>query len=192
MDRKAPLGRFRRCLARVMGFGIALLLLLPGSSNAFPVFCMDIIKAPDRVITGCRTEAEDSPARVDAPDSVPREADEDLSPVDALLTPKPVNKQLFQVGRHGLASDAQNQGDKATPDGGGVKSDRISAEDKAIAAGKLMDTVTYDERWYYMSIDKDGTYLFVGDVFDAEDPITDSGGDDYLPDGVGIGKKWTF
>jgi len=192
MDLKLPLGRLKGCLARVVFFGVAPLLFLPGSTNAFPVFCMDIIKAPDRVITGCRTETDDSSARGEAPGPVLREANEDPSPVDEILTPKSVNKYLFHIGRHGLAKDDQSQGDQATPDGRGAKSDRLSIDGKATDAGKLMDTVTYDDRWYYMALDKDGTYLFVGDVFDAEDPITGTGGDDYLPDGVGIGKKWSF
>lgn len=192
MDRKSSLGMVLRCLAVVLVVGVTQLLLLQGRAHAFPVFCMDIVKAPAQVLTGCRTEAEPSPGK-GAPPRPVGGSDRNAGSVEALLIPKPTNKHLFQVGRRGLANTIQNHGETATSSGGATKSGRISADGEAnTAAGTLMDTVTYDDRWYYMTIDKDGTYLFVGDVFDAEDPITDTGGDSYLPDGVGIGKKWTF
>jgi hypothetical protein len=43
-----------------------------------------------------------------------------------------------------------------------------------------------------MRIDQDGTYLFFGDVPGMDDMMTNGDEDDFMPDGVGIGKRWRF
>ena len=58
--------------------------------------------------------------------------------------------------------------------------------------------ITKDENWYYMNVDRDGTYLFFGDPeqLDQSDRwdrwATSETPDEGLPKGIGIGKRWHF
>ena len=53
-----------------------------------------------------------------------------------------------------------------------------------------------DERaasdWIELEIDKDGTYLFFGDVDDAEPALLGPPEEHILPGGIGLSKKWHF
>jgi len=181
-------------IVRLKIWGVLAFLLLSlaaPEANAFPVFCSDITILPDRILTGCPVESN-PPVGVDVPGTEMAEEDDRNPSVDAILAPKFQNRQLFQVGRNALASPSPDDSDQAARAKG--SEDQSGSGDKSPAGSNdtVFGEVTSDERWYYMAIDQDGTYLFLGDAIDMDDPANTMDEDSFLPDGIGIGKKWWF
>ena len=158
-------------------------------ANAFPVFCSDIKSYQKNMLTGCDLNAD--------PLNLQREPPTDISLVegtseamDAVLAMTPINRPLFQVGRIALLNDRAGKKDKESSTGEKQVESEFELDFKSSdAESGLLDR---DDRWYYMNIDQDGTYLFFGDA-----PVTDErmiNGDEngFLPEGIGIGKRWLF
>lgn len=160
-------------------------------ANAFPVFCSDIEPYKESILTGCNLSA----GLLSLPYGSPRVialVDGASETIDALLAITPKNRSLFQVGRVALADGRVGKKDNGPPAAAGEKqkesevaADRHSSD----AASGFLDQ---DEGWYYMNIDRDGTYLFFGDLPNTDDMMTNGNEDDFMPDGVGIGKRWRF
>jgi hypothetical protein len=162
-----------------------------GGANAFPIFCSDIKPYNESMLTGCDLKAGPlnmpygSP-RVIAPVEGASEA------IEALVATATKNRALFHVGRVALSAGKGGKRDNGKPADVG---DKQKAPEVAVdlhssdAASGFLDQ---DEGWYYMRIDQDGTYLFFGDVPGMDDMMTNGDEDDFMPDGVGIGKRWRF
>jgi hypothetical protein len=191
--RKFSLRALSQHLTRVLAFSAWVLLVPAGyEAGAFPVFCNDMTWISNRVLTGCQPQENDLfPSEEHA---VPATGDKGKSSdgIDAILTPRPLNRQIFQVGRHGLPKASSEAAEETA-------GHTETGESKGAAGGSGGTTVssavgglTYDERWYYMALDKDGTYLFIGDAVDGPDPANVADENQLLPDGIGIGKKWRF
>jgi len=161
------------------------------NANAFPVFCSDIKLYKESMLTGCDLNAE----LLNLPYGSRRLialADGASEAIEALLATAPKNRALFHVGRVALSPDNGGKRDNGQP----ANVDEKQKESKVAvdlhssdAASGFLDQ---DEGWYYMNIDQDGTYLFFGDLPDTDDMMTSEDEDNFMPDGVGIGKRWRF
>ena len=180
---------------KVMAAIIPLLLAVGApSAKAVPLVCSDVVRYADRLLTGCAPDA-DSPLTAIGP-SLPREASSEVSQeVDALLSQTRPNTPLVQVGPKGLTDEPPDG--KATDERWHNKRALrgISAPADKAPEDSYQSTITRDEGWYYMNVDRDGTYLFLGDPeqMDRLDNWTTlETPDDGLPTGIGIGKRWRF
>jgi len=161
------------------------------NANAFPVFCSDIKLYKESMLTGCDLNAE----LLNLPYGSRRLialADGASEAIEALLATAPKKRALFHVGRVALSPDNGGKRDNGQP----ANVDEKQKESKVAvdlhssdAASGFLDQ---DEGWYYMNIDQDGTYLFFGDLPDTDDMMTSGDEDNFMPDGVGIGKRWRF
>ena len=164
------------------------------SAKAVPLVCSDVVRYADRLLTGCVLD-KDSPLTELGP-ILPREAQRRAShEVDVILPPQTRPNTLVQVGPKGL-TDAPSDG-KATDAGWRDKRalKGISSPTDKNPQDSHQKTITKDEDWYYMNVDRDGTYLFLGDPdqLDRLDKWTTlETPDDGLPKGIGIGKRWRF
>lgn len=185
------IGLMRRL--KVMAAVIPILLAAGApSAKAVPLVCSDVVRYADRLLTGCALDADFPLSEIGH--RLPREASPEASrEVDALLSqtrPSP----LVQVGPKGLsdapdekAADARQRGKRALKG--------ISSPAGKNSENSHQNTITRDEDWYYMNVDRDGTYLFLGDPdqLDRLDKWTTLEiPDDGLPKGIGIGKRWRF
>ena len=161
-------------------------------AKAVPLVCSDVVRYADRLLTGCALDAD--PPLTEISPIIPREAQSRVSrEVDAIL-PQTRPNTLVQVGPKGL-TDAP--GGKATDAGRRDKRTRkgISSPTDKTPEDSHQSTIIRDEDWYYMNVDRDGTYLFLGDPdqLDRLDKWTTmETPDDGLPKGIGIGKRWRF
>ena len=178
-------------LRKVLFLIVFLLTMVSQDANAFPDFCSDIDSVPDRVLTGCQFNAVPSAPQDGSPLAVIVVGDVS-SPIDAMLSMTPKNRQLFQIGREAISADQDEKKENAYSPG---VTQKPTVSDGKVAI-KPSDTASEillrDEHWYYMNIDKEGTYLFFGDVRDTDEPMTNVEDEDFLPDGIGIGKRWQF
>ena len=115
---------------------------------------------------------DQSPNAVQDASKVPI-GDVDLD-LEALLGDTPKNERLFHVGRLPRLAGAKDQ----TP--------------AAAAAEDLIQDERAASDWIELEIDKDGTYLFFGDVDDAEPALLGPPEEHILPGGIGLSKKWHF
>ena len=186
-----------RDLANSLQKTLVLTLLLALSAvldaHAAPIFCSDLTFTPDHVLTGCQTDTRP----IWLPATSPNEDVErygDLDAIDAILSSKPQKPQLFQIGRHALAEDREDNIEN-TPPGGTTQVGQAAADGEQVSLFNLnTESLSQDERWYYMNIDQDGTYLFFGDgeMPEADEPGANPADDELVPEGIGIGKKWYF
>ena len=161
------------------------------NANAFPVFCSDIKPYKESMLTGCDLNA----GPLNLPYGSRRVialADGASEAIEALVATAPKNRALFRVGRVALSAGKGGKRDDGQPADVG---DKQKAPEIAVdihssdAASGFLDQ---DEGWYYIRIDQDGTYLFFGGVPGMDDMMTKADEDDFMPDGVGIGKRWRF
>ncbi len=193
--RSAPtggIGLTRRL--KVMAVIIPILLAVGApSAKAVPLVCSDVVRYADRILTGCALDA-DFPL-TETGHHFPREASREASrEVDALLAQTRPNP-LVQVGPKGLtdASSDKKVADAHQRDKRALKG--ISPPTGKNPEDSHQNTIIRDEDWYYMNVDRDGTYLFLGDPdqLDRLDKWTIlETPDDGLPKGIGIGKRWRF
>jgi hypothetical protein len=163
------------------------------SAKAVPLVCSDVVRYADRLLTGCTLDA-DPPLTEIGPRLSQEALNRAFQEVDVILSQTRPNT-LVQVGPDGL-TDEPSEG-KATD---GIRHDGRALNRPPIQHDKNQEdsyqsTITKDEDWYYMNVDQDGTYLFLGDP----DPLdrldewaTFQAPDDGLPKGIGIGKRWRF
>jgi hypothetical protein len=166
------------------------------SAKAVPLFCSDVVHYAERLLTGCGPDSDPSITGMGA--YLPREASTGAShEIDALLSRTRPNP-LVQVGPNGLTDEplAGKATDDERHDGEALKG--IPAQADENAEKSFQSTISKDENWYYMNVDRDGTYLFFGDPerlaqLDqlGEWPTAETP-DDGLPKGIGIGKRWRF
>jgi hypothetical protein len=179
-------------------FSVIPILLTVGlpSAKAVPLFCSDVVHYAERLLTGCGPDSNPSLTGMGA--YLPREASTGAShEIDALLSRARPNP-LVQVGPNVLADEplAAKATDEIRHDREALKG--ISGLADENAEKSFQSTITKDENWYYMNVDRDGTYLFFGDPerFDQLDQLGEwpasETPDDGLPKGVGIGKRWRF
>lgn len=161
------------------------------NANAFPVFCSDIKSYKESMLTGCDL----NDGLLNLPYGSRRVitlADGASEAIEALLVTAPKNRVLFHVGRVALSAGNGGKRDNGQP----ANVDEKQKESKVAVDLHLSDAapgfIDQDEGWYYMTIDQDGTYLFFGDLPDTDDMMTNGDEDDFMPDGVGIGKRWRF
>jgi len=170
---------------------LGLLLAARWDANAFPVFCSDIKPYKESMLTGCDLNA----GLLNLPYGSRRMialADGTSEAIEALLATARENRALFHVGRLALSPD--NGGNRDNGQSANVdekqKESKVAVDlHSSDAASGFLDQ---DEGWYYMNIDQEGTYLFFGDLPDTDDMMTNGDEDDFMPDGVGIGKRWRF
>ena len=161
------------------------------NANAFPVFCSDIKSYKESMLTGCDLNA----GPLNMPYGSPRVIDpvEGASEaIEALVATAPKNRALFHVGRVALSAGKGGKRDNGQPADVG---DKQKAPEDAVdlhASDAASGFLDQDEGWYYMRIDQDGTYLFFGGVSGMDDMMTNGDEDDFMPDGVGSGKRWRF
>lgn len=182
---------FMRRLKKVLLWLVPLVVMASLEANAFPVFCSDIASAPDRVLTGCQFNTAHLMPQ-DASYHKGTVVGGASDSIDEMVSMTPKNLQLFHVGRDAL-SDHQDQQKESGSSPGATGKQMASAVGVDInPADAASEVLRRDEDWYYMNIDQDGTYLFFGDMPEAGDANTNLYEDDFLPDGIGIGKRWQF
>lgn len=186
-------------LANFLRKTLTLTLLLAFSTvfdaHSAPLFCSDLTSTstPDHVLTGCQTDTRPMWLSATSPDD-DAERYRDLDAIDAILFSKPQKPQLFQIGRHALAEDREDNIENAPP-GGTTQVGHATVDGEQVSLFNLnTESLSQDERWYYMNIDQDGTYLFFGDgeMPEADEPGGNPADEELVPDGIGIGKKWYF
>ena len=161
------------------------------NANAFPVFCSDIKLYKESMLTGCDLNAE----LLNLPYGSRRLialADGASEAIEALLATAPKNRALFHVGRVALSPDNGGKRDNGQPANVDEKQKESKVAVDLHSSGAASGFLDQDEGWYYMNIDQDGTYLFFGDLPDTDDMMTSGDEDNFMPDGVGIGKRWRF
>lgn len=171
---------------------VLLVTMVFQDAQAFPDNCRDIAAAPpDCVLTECQSNTAPSASKDVFPPEITAVGDE-ASPIDAMLSMTPKNPRLFQVGRAVISEDQDEKKENTSPPGATEKPTASDGE----AAVKPSDTdsgaLLRDDNWLYMNIDKEGTYLFFGDMRDADEPLTNLDEEGLLPEGLGIGKRWWF
>lgn len=166
-------------------------LLIPtaAESSSVPIFCIDITEKPTLALTGCgdgiiRSHLPPAPA---APAAWP----------DMVISGEPQTHERFgdpplvQVGPKALirvADAAGPQGSAAGRKGSSPSGNAPPSRSPASPFGLL----TPGDRWTYLHLDQDGTYLFLGESPPTVEQIPFADENDPLPDGIGIGKKWRF
>jgi hypothetical protein len=173
---------FKKHLKKVFFLIVLLVTMVSPDANAFPDFCSDITSAPDRVLTGCQFNATPL-ALQDVPLLEVTAVGDASPPIDAMLSMAPKNRELFRIGRETISDDQDEKKENAYSPG---------VTEKQTVSDTASEILLRDEHWFYMNIDKEGTYLFFGDVGDMDEPMTNMDKDDLLPDGIGIGKRWQF
>jgi hypothetical protein len=170
---------------------LPLMAMVPLDANAFPVFCSDITSAPYRELTGCQFDA--FPSNMQSAFIRPiAEAGRTSDEIDEMLSRTPKNPQLFHIGP-GVIDDNQNgKAEESSPAGEAEKQLAVGLDVAPEASESTSKSLHRDDNWYYMNIDQDGTHLFFGDVPEVGEPTSGGNDDDFLPDGIGIGKKWHF
>lgn len=182
---------FKNYLKKVLFLVVALVVLMPLDTNAFPVFCSDMASAPDRVLTGCQFNVV-PPTLQDAPPHAVTVAGGASYPIEAMLSMTPKNRQLFQVGRGAIADDQDEEKKNGSSAGATEKQTAMTVAADRNPSDATSEVLLRDEHWYYMNIDQEGTYLFFGDMLKEDESTTGMDEDDFIPDGIGIGKKWRF
>jgi hypothetical protein len=94
--------------------------------------------------------------------------------LDGLLDDAPKNDRLFHVGRLPRPAVAKDLPPGAAAVEGLNQDERLSSD------------------WIELEIDKDGTYLFFGDVDDAGPTLLGPPEEHMMPGGIGLSKKWRF
>lgn len=161
------------------------------NANAFPVFCSDINLYQEGMLTGCDLNADPlsltygSPRVIALGDGAPEA-------IEVLFVITPKNRSLFQVGRVALSDGKDGKRDNGQPADLGEKQKESKLAGDLHSSDAASEFLDQDEGWYYMNIDQDGTYLFFGDLPDTDDMMTNGDESDFMPDGVGIGKRWRF
>jgi len=170
---------------------VPLIAMASLDANAFPIFCSDIAFAPDRVLTGCQFDGVSSnpPSASSRPVMVGEGAS---YPIDEMLSRTPKNRQLFHFGPDVIVNDQDGKEENDLSAGVTEKQMAVAVDADLNASGAAFESLHRDQNWYYMNIDQDGTHLFFGDIPEVGEPTTNMDDDDYLPDGIGIGKKWHF
>jgi hypothetical protein len=183
---------FKNHLKKVFFLIVLLVTTVFQDANAFPDYCSDIASAPpDRVLTGCRFNTVLSASQDASPLAITVVGDVS-SPIDAMLSMTPKNPRLFQVGREAIPDD-QDEKKGSTSSPGVTKKPTASDGEAAIKpSDTASEPLLQDDHWLYMNIDNEGTYLFFGDMRDADEPLTNLDEEGLLPDGIGIGKRWWF
>ena len=182
---------FKNGLKIVLFLIVSLLAMAPLNANAFPVFCSDMASATDRELTDCQSNVAPS-TRQDASPHAITEMDGTPSSIDEMLSMTPKNRQLFHVGREALAEDRDEKKEGDSSAGATEKQTAAAAEVNINSSAATSEFLFSDKHWYYMNIDQDGTYLFFGDMLEADELTTGMDEDDFIPHGIGIGKKWRF
>ncbi len=161
------------------------------NANAFPVFCSDIKSYKESMLTGCDLNA----GLLNLPYGSHRVitlADGASEAIEALVATAPKNRALFHVGRVALSGGKGEKRDSGQPADVGDKQKAPEVAVDLYSSDAASGFLDQDEGWYYMNIDEDGTYLFFGGVPGMDDMMTNGDEDDFMPDGVGIGKRWRF
>ena len=182
---------FKKHLKKVFFLIVLLVTMVSPDANAFPDFCSDITSAPDRVLTGCQFNATPL-ALQDVPLLEVTVVGDASPPIDAMLSMAPKNRELFRIGRETISDDQDEKKENAYSPGVTEKQTASDGEVAIRPSDTASEILLRDEHWFYMNIDKEGTYLFFGDVGDMDEPMTNMDEDDLLPDGIGIGKRWQF
>jgi hypothetical protein len=183
----------------LIGLVLTLVVLMTapgGHAEAAPLVCPDFYAPPEGYLTGCRFEGDAaSPIPPSILQGQPWTA---ASPdVDAMLSEASRAHWLVQVGSSGLAPEKQ-EADQGESDAPATESDqKLAAQAKGTPYKDFFSTIKKDERWYYMNIDQDGTYILLGDPAERDEWLTteddnDLLTDELLPKGFGIGKRWQF
>ena len=111
--------------------------------------------------------------------------------VEAIVNRQPIDDRLFLIGPRPAPKEAGKPGDPAeelrSTDGEGQPD-----LDAATAAGAESGETVLENNWVQMDLDKDGTYLFLGEGAEEDETLNDSDMLDLDDIGVGIGKKWHF
>ncbi len=111
--------------------------------------------------------------------------------VEAIVNRQPIDDRLFLIGPRPAPKEAGKSGDPAeelrSTDGEG----QLDPDANAVAGAESGETVLEDN-WVQMDLDKDGTYLFLGEGAEEDETLNDSDMLDLDDIGVGIGKKWHF
>lgn len=161
------------------------------NANAFPVFCSDINLYQEGMLTGCDLNADPlsltygSPRVIALGDGAPEA-------IEVLFVITPKNRSLFQVGRVALSDGKDGKRDNGQPADLGEKQKESKLAGDLHSSDAASEFLDQDEGWYYMNIDQGGTYLFFGDLPDTDDMMTNGDEGEFMPDGVGIGKRWRF
>lgn len=182
---------FKNRLKKVLFLIVLLVALGHLDAKAFPVYCSDSASAPDRVVTGGQFNVASSTLQ-DAPPRATSVMDGTPYSIDEMLSMTPKNRQLFHVGREALTEDRDEKKEDDSSAGAAEKQTASAAEANTNPSDAISEFLLRDEHWYYMNIDQDGTYLFFGDMREGDESTTGMDEDDFLPDGIGIGKKWRF
>lgn len=182
---------FMRRLKKVLLLLVPLIAMASLDANAFPVFCSDIASAPDRVLTGCQFNAAPSTPQ-DASSNKIAVVGGVSDSIDDMVSMTPKNRQLFHVGRDALSDDLDQQKKGGSSPGATEKQTASAAVVDTNPSDAASEFLRRDEDWYYMNIDQDGTYLFFGDMLEEDESTTGMDEDEFLPDGIGIGKRWRF
>lgn len=171
---------------------MAVMTLVVSAAGTFPVratplFCTDASRFPLYVLTGCDTASNRPPVAVGA-----QRVNAFASRVVDDLLLRPPRHPLVQVGRHGLldAPPGENGTGPVVPAANGIEG--TSEETHTNFPDPMASAVTAEDRWYYMNMDQDGTHIFFGDPDSLDEPMPLEASDDFLPKGIGIGKKWQF
>lgn len=165
--------------------------MVPFDANAFPVFCSDITAAPYRELTGCQFDVFPSLAHGASSHSIIVAGKESFS-IDVMLSRTPKNPQLFHIGPGVIDDDQNGKAEESSSAGEAEKHLAVGLDADPDATDATSESLHRDDNWYYMNIDQDGTHLFFGDMPEVGQPSTSREEDDFLPDGIGIGKKWHF
>jgi len=191
LHRDIPALVFKNYLKKVLYLILPLVAMAPLDANAFPVVCSDMTSAPDRVLTGCQFNVLPSTLQETPPLAVTVAGGESY-PIAAMLTMTPKNRQLFHVGRGALADDQDEKKRNGASAGATEKQMTTAGAADRNPSDASSEVLLRDEHWYYMNIDQEGTYLFFGDMLESDESTTGMDADNFLPDGIGIGKKWRF
>ena len=119
------------------------------------------------------------------------QADEVDKVVEAIVNPQPIDDRLFLIGPRPAPKEAGKSGepdDELRATDGEGQSDRGASA----AAGAQSGETVLEDNWVQMDLDKDGTYLFLGEGAEEDEALNDRDMLDLDDIGVGIGKKWHF
>ncbi len=111
--------------------------------------------------------------------------------VEAIVNRPPIDDRLFLVGPRPAPEKGGKPGGPAE-ELSSTDNERQPGLDASAAAVAEAEQTVLEDNWVQMDLDRDGTYLFLGEGTEDDASLNDNEMLDLDDIGVGIGKKWHF